>query len=905
MVKTTAAGIVLLAMAGMVAGAGSLRVDDAIVTRDDSLKATLKLPTPLKGEGKLTLTWSDSYGRTVAVESAKVQVDGAGVPILLPLGRAVAIQNFLSAELTVGESTVKAPRTEFVVTPKREWDDYYAIMYYPYRPGQQPHLRDVGVNAGQIQSGRARDPNGGRIWWECDYPFYCDQLAFRYYAAYHDPALNPKTKRMQEAKAAYRKDRASKLAFYRKPCFHDPAARASAMEGMRRAVRAQMRFKPLFYATDEAGVANLVEAWDFCYDPRTLAEMRKWLLAEYGSLAAINRQWGTDFATLRDVVPLTTDEMMKRGDWNLSSWADHRTFMNITFAEAVKEGSDAVKSVDPEAKAGLVGCQMPAAFGGYDYWLLSRAMDAVEPYNIGNNREIWRSFAPEKPAVTTGFGARKMESWRLWYQALHGDLGVIIYDEQNRYLTADGAPTPLGAGIAPTYKELTGGICKQLAHMQRVNDPVAIHYSHPSITAHWMFERRPLGEAWVNKGSWHERRESDFLRLRAAVIYLLEDNTLQYRFVSYEQLEDGAFDKMDSKVMILPQSVAMSKAECDAVRRFVTRGGTLIADCRTALMDEHCRMLEKGQLDELFGIERQDVKFAPGPPGLRYQGLTREVMRWMHLAKVPAAEPGIKPVGGATALFKDAKGTPAVIVKSHGQGRTIYLNAVITDYHRWRMKPPEGEDLREYVARLLREANVRPAYQVTTAEGEPAPGVEVHPWRCGDLRIIGVHRNYGLRVSELGPPEYHTQAALERPMRVKIDFGASVAVYDQRKGKFLGTRRSVVFPLDRYEPTLLTILPEPVKELLIEAPSEAAQGELLEVKLRLVGPKLGRAHAFRVRLLDAHGKELRPLTANLAAPEARATWKLPIAASDAKGQYTLEARDVATGLTATHKLTVK
>ena len=126
------------------------------------------------------------------------------------------------------------------------------------------------------------------------------------------------------------------------------------------------------------------------------AAMRQWLVEQYGSLESINQQWGTRFASLEDVAPLTTDEMMQRGDDNWSAWADHRTFMNLTFAEAARKASDTVKSGSQcDRRPG--GWQAPSAFGGYDYWLLSKAIDVIEPYNIGVNREIWRSFAPHKP----------------------------------------------------------------------------------------------------------------------------------------------------------------------------------------------------------------------------------------------------------------------------------------------------------------------------------------------------------------------------------------------------------------------------------------------------------------------------------------------------------------------------
>jgi hypothetical protein len=579
--------------------------------------------------------------------------------------------------------------------------------------------------------------------------------------------------------------------------------------------------------------------------------------------------------------------------------------MNVAFAEAARKASNTVRSVDPGAIAGLVGCQAPSAFGGYDYWLLSQAIDVAEPYNIGCNREIWRSFVPRKPAITTGFGADNMEVWRLWYQALHGDRGVILYDEENRYLEASGHPTALGSRVAPTYRELTGGIVKQLCTMERVNDPIAVHYSHPSLTAHWMSEHRSLGKAWVDKHSWHEYTESDFLHLRQSTLYLLEDNLQQYYFVSYAQLENGAFDHMKAKVMILPQSVAMSKEECAVLRRFVERGGWLIADCRTALMDSHSKLQAKGQLDDFFGVERADLRFAPGPSGLDYVGKEKNPLLPSRVENVSTAEPGIKVSPDAMAFYRDAKGTPAVIVNKHGKGASIYLNAFIRDYHLWQVQPRKGETLRQLMAALLRDAGVPRQYTITQSNGRPVTSVELHPWQCGNLRLLGIHRNYGLMVSELGPADYQKQTGLTGPLELKIDFEKEVGLYDSRQGVFLGRKKTHLFRLDQIQPSIFAILPVPVEALTIDAPSQMSPGGLLELKLSLNGPTLGDYHAFRVQLLDPNGKELAMLTRNLAAPRGKAAWDLPLAVSVPTGTYTLKVRDVATGIRAEHYLTVR
>lgn len=881
-----------------------LQIEKEPVTRSGSLKGTLLLASPRSGQGQLRLTWTDSYRRTVSVESRKVALSNNAVPFELSLKPAVALLNYLEAELTLGSTTGKAPRVEFIVTPNEPWDDYQVIMYYPYKPEQQDALRRLGVTAGQIQNAGSRRPDGAAIWWKHDFRFYCDQMAYDFFAPYHSPAIPGKERLMREAKALYKSDRSRKDAFFRQPCLHDADAEAKAMEKIRQVVSAQMRFKPFFHSTDETGVANLIEAWDFCLCPLTLKAMRKWLMEQYGSLEGINQQWGTQFTRLDDVTPLTTDAMMQRGDDNWSPWADHRTFMNLTFAEAARKASDTVKSVDPAAIGGLVGGQAPSAFGGYDYWLLSKAIDVIEPYNIGVNREIWRSFAPRKPALTTGFGADPMEIWRLWYQALHGDRGVIIYDEKSRYLDATGGLTTLGEGIAPTYRELTGGIVKQLQQMDRLNDPVVVHYSHPSITAHWMIEHRPLGEGWIDHRSRPEYMQSDFLRLRQSVQYLLEDNLQQYTFASYAQLENGSLDSMNPKVMILPQSVAMSKREAEALHRFVERGGWLIADSRTALMDARCKRLPKGQLDDLFGIERASSDFAPGPPGLSPIEASALTFGVTAVEKLVTAEPGVRAAPGVQARYQDSRGTPAVVVKRHGKGRTVYLNLLMTHYYLQRTESSEGEGLRKLLAGLLREAGVSRQYEVTTPSGQAVTGVEVHPWRSGHLRVLGLHRNYSLNIGGASNDDSWSQKALRGPLELKVRLGSPAALYDIRSGRFLGKQAEQVVRLTDTEPVILSMLPEPVKGILIRAPERARSGDMVRVAIQLAGPKLGNTHAFRAQIFDSAGRELAMLTKNLAAQQGACVWEFPLAVNLKKGSYTLRVREIATGIQAERQLVV-
>src|SRR5207245_405896 len=87
--------------------------------------------------------------------------------------------------------------------------------------------------------------------------------------------------------------------------------------------------------------------------------------------------------------------------WNFSPWADFRTYMDVSLARALDNLRQAAREIDPHTPVGIEGTQMPHAFGGYDLRRLARVLDWVEPYDIGNAREIFGSFMPGKPIVTT------------------------------------------------------------------------------------------------------------------------------------------------------------------------------------------------------------------------------------------------------------------------------------------------------------------------------------------------------------------------------------------------------------------------------------------------------------------------------------------------------------------------
>src|ERR1700722_6738320 len=148
--------------------------------------------------------------------------------------------------------------------------------------------------------------------------------------------------------------------------------------------------RPIDYSlADEAGIADLAAAWDFDFSPASLAGMREWLRGQYGSLDALNREWGTGFVGWNDVVPITTTSAMREPGENFSRWSDFKAWMDVAYAHALRAGTDAIHAADPTALAAMEGTQ-PPGWGGYDYSRLAGAVDLMELGNSGDNEAIVR-----------------------------------------------------------------------------------------------------------------------------------------------------------------------------------------------------------------------------------------------------------------------------------------------------------------------------------------------------------------------------------------------------------------------------------------------------------------------------------------------------------------------------------
>jgi hypothetical protein len=417
--------------------------------------------------------------------------------------------------------------------------------------------------------------------------------------------------------------------------------------------------------------------------------MRDWLEQSYGSLAALNRQWGTGFQRWDEVMPMTTDEAITRTDGNFSAWADFKEWMDIAFSRAVKSGTDALHAADRDAVSAIEGAQIPG-WGGYDYARLAGSVDAMELYDFGENIPIARSFNPDLIMLTTSAKSGPSEAHRVWRELLRGTRGLILWDEINEFAGKDGSLGDRGRSAASYFREIRGGVGALVINSRRRADPVGIFYSQASRRIRWLLDRRSTRDEWNRRNASAEYEDDPIRTATRNFADGLQHLGLQYRFVSSAQVRQGALREGAFRVLLLPHTIALAPQEATEIREFAAQGGVVIADGEPGLFDEHGRKLTTPLLSEMF----------PGPP------------------RHPSA------------------------AFAYGKGRAIYLAS----------SGPRRREILSQLSAILQPAGVAPFFTLLRTDGRPPDDVESYLFMNGEVTILALQRDFAA-LSDFGGGE--------------------------------------------------------------------------------------------------------------------------------------------------------
>src|SRR5689334_5340234 len=431
----------------------------------------------------------------------------------------------------------------------------------------------------------------------------------------------------------------------RTPSFNDPAVLKNLADIVRASARNKARYNMDYYFVgDEGSLTSYGDAVDFDWNPHTLAEFRTWLQQQYGSLTALNNTWHTSFSDWNSVVPYTTDEARKTR--NFAPWADHRTFMEITFARAYQTARDAAIEGDPDAHIAVSGTQATNAYNGADWSRLDRVIDDFLSYDGGNQWDMHRSFAKPNAMIGfwTGYGSHGLAVQNaIWTAAIHNVLHPNIfwmYSFLNPDLTHSASARDMGKAFSSLRSE---GVGKLLMEATRQQEGIALYYSMPSIHAASIlgFHQRSSDD----DDEVVDRARLSFTANRDGWVKTIKDLGLQFDFVSSADVATKGIANDKYKVVILPLAFALSNEEVQRLQEFVARGGVVIADAAPGWLDQHCAWQTSDSLSRLFGIataasDKRELNLAAGELSLASQAADWNLPP--TLSGIRVAEPDIR-----------------------------------------------------------------------------------------------------------------------------------------------------------------------------------------------------------------------------------------------------------------------
>ena len=523
-----------------------------------------------------------------------------------------------------------------------------------------------------------------------------------------------------------------------------------------------------FHLGDEMSMGWYDYAYDLCFCEYCLKGMHEEMKQKYGTLAALNTSWATDFKNWDEVMPMTYDEVFLHS--NPAPWVEHRLYMDKVYIQALTKIIDRINAEYPNAWVGPTGTNsVPAVYGGNSNFWNSRNINY--PTFYGTPR-IPLSFNRERIVMShNGYSTTEINTrFNLMEQIFAGNKGMDTWWSPIFIL-----PDLRISDIRKYYKDLTwecrNGFGEILFHSTKVKPKVAILHSQAALISNFM-----------------KQKKTGYYEKELAYAKVLEDLGIPYRFIAPAEI--GRLDEFEA--LFLPETTAMSDAEIVAVKSFK---GVVIADYEIATQNELCVRREIPALDDFFGVKTGLCKLKKvkkhNIPGVTITSFCK----------------GIKPAGG-TSLY-EADGEPLVIVN----GKAVMLNfSPLYNTNR-------EVGFRKLIAGLL---NVKPAIELETEMA-----VMQTFYEHGDTQYICLlPEPHGVNWSE---QPFKSMEAWRKTAKLRLP--KAVHIYDVREGIYLGNGREFDIELTPAFGKMLAVLPNKSAGFDVELPSVAKAGTLVPIKI--------------------------------------------------------------------------
>jgi len=859
-----------------------ISADQDVCRNGDTVTGRVRLAT----SGEVVLRLYDDYGRVIGVQT--LFAESGGVAYAFTLKAVLAIHVHVEAGIEANGYTVhKMCSSDITVTPETRNLSDFEVFMNPQNRGigdLLPYINkifpEIGMTGNFVGDNRLAAMSGGKglgVYWYDRAPYVANKEKF----------LQTKDKKYLQ----------------RTPCLNDETFWDMNRKNIQTNVGNGKKYGPIaYFAQDEGSLTCYTDELELCFCPHCMSGMREWLKTQYADLPALNRSWNRQFALWDEVEPYTTAEARKTRDF--ASWGDHRRFMELTYANSYKRFSELIRAVDPEGRVRMSGCQSSTAFSGNDYELLHRYVRYFEAYPGGNQYEYHRSFMSDDTILGGwfGYGASGVSVQRRIWHALYHRLTLISIFWEYQSLNHDFTFSKSAVSMGKAFKEIRReGIGKLLLYAAKQDTlGVAVHYSMNSV-----------------HGTTINGRRLDFENNRQGWLDVLEDMGYQYKFVSADQIENGKLSD-GFKMLILPYSIAISPQEAEAIRVFAEKGGVVIGDVQTGLMDGHCKEFEQGCLDDLFGIKRLTTDYEyfyicegfTVNPAFRYFDYEMKHTPGKEDIGpgVQIAEVGTRADTGVAAYVDGFAGKAAsIVVNEIGKGKGIYLNFALKDYPKDRKKEGGGRGLREILSHVFALSDVKKTAVVTDAENRTVDGgMESYYYKLGSSDILCLQKALNEEV-EVNYDGLTINREDNRPLvseAIVVRMEEARHVYDIRKKTYLGHTSEIKDSITEGDTALYALLKYKAEGLSLTA-SAVTAGQVCRVAGGLaISGEAPAAFVFAVTVTDPKGAYAAFYSKNILSDNGSFAIDISFAHNDCPGDWRVMVKDVATGTEASAIVTL-
>jgi beta-galactosidase len=368
---------------------------------------------------------------------------------------------------------------------------------------------------------------------------------------------------------------------------------------------------------------------DFCHCEHTRQAFIAWARKRYGSIKKLNQVWGTSFWTTT-FSKFSDIRTPKAGIWEAVSphiFLDWFRFKTETIRDWVNHLAAIVRKTDGRHQVGTNGfigicTRVP------DHSLMTEELDfyGLDVYPKGGRMtqrdlafilDLWRSFTRGTKAefhITEMQGGQNVR-WgapeyvagpeiKAWTELAfkHGAQALLYHNWKPPLFGAETAGFGILKPDGSSTKRLE--VIKELAKTVRSSkikpSKTAVAYLHASEVQTYQEQGPPRGVA----GQWEP------VRTDIGLMYSMHSISGAH-LAAYQKKEpvDLIFERdLDSgqlpyQTILMPNPYLLSRKQYNNLKKWVSRGGTLITEARFGLKDENGHLYPSPLLDDLLGVE--------------------------------------------------------------------------------------------------------------------------------------------------------------------------------------------------------------------------------------------------------------------------------------------------------------